>query len=98
VEKRRRSEDGLMMVEEFERSGLSRRQFCKGINLPVTTLDYWRWKKAKVTRPHLAEVVVTETESDAPFSVILANGRRIESGWKFPEGDLARLIRIVESA
>ena len=64
----------------------------------MTTLDYWRWRKAKVARPHLAEVVVTEMESAVVFSLILANGRRVESTWNFPEAGLARLIRVVESA
>jgi hypothetical protein len=32
------------------------------------------------------------------FVLTLANGRRIESGWEFSDGDLARLIRVAESA
>ena len=31
------------------------------------------------------------------FALVLANGRRIESGWGFREPDLARLIRIAEA-
>ena len=32
------------------------------------------------------------------FSLVLRNGRRIESGWTFREAELTRLIRIVEAA
>jgi hypothetical protein len=98
MEKRRTREDILRIVEEFEQSGLKRRQFCERNNLPVTTLDYWRWKKAKAAKPRLVPVAVQQPESSGGFSLALANGRRIESLWKFPEADLARLIRIVESA
>jgi hypothetical protein len=30
------------------------------------------------------------------FVLVLSNGRRIESGWQFPDADLARLIRVAE--
>ena len=29
--------------------------------------------------------------------LVLANGRRIESSWKFAEADLTRLIRVAEA-
>jgi hypothetical protein len=32
------------------------------------------------------------------FTLSLANGRRIESSWRFADVELARLIRIAESA
>ena len=38
------------------------------------------------------------TESTAGFALVLGNGRRIESGWRFGEAELARLIRVVEGA
>jgi len=100
MEKKRNREDGLRIVDDFEQSGLSRRQYCERNNLAVTTLDYWRWKKAKVARPQLVQVAVAveEPESSGGFCLTLANGRCIESSWKFSESDLARLIRIVESA
>ena len=98
MEKKRSSEDVLRIVEEFERSGLKRRQFCERNNLPVTTLDYWRWKKAKASKPRLVPVAVPLSEPSGGFTLTLANGRRIEGPWKFPEADLARLIGVLESA
>ena len=32
------------------------------------------------------------------FTLVLGNGRRIESGWRFGEAELARLIRIAEAS
>jgi hypothetical protein len=74
MEQKRSSAEGLRIVEEFEGSGLSRRQFCEQRNLPMTTLDYWRWKKAKATTPQLVKVAVENEETSPGFSVLLANG------------------------
>lgn len=95
---KKRSEDGRRMLEEFERSSLTRREFCERNKIPVTTLDYWRWKKAKATKARLVEVAVETEEPRSGFVVVLASGRRIETEWNFREVELSRLIRIVESA
>ena len=102
MEKKRSAEEGRKIIEEFERSGLSRRAFCERVNIPVTTLDYWRWKKTGKTR--LVEVAIekeapsSKNEPSPRFIVVLTNGRRIESPWSFQEAELSSLIRIVESA
>lgn len=83
------------LLEEYRRSGLSRREFAERQNIPVTTLDYWRHKHSQ---PRLLEVTVEAPRPATSFSVVLANGRRIESGWNFSDQELARLIRIAESA
>jgi hypothetical protein len=38
------------------------------------------------------------TEVAAGFTLVLGNGRRIESNWRFADVELARLIRVAESA
>jgi hypothetical protein len=38
-----------------------------------------------------------ETSPATGFSLVLANGRRIESSWKFAEAELIRLIRAAEA-
>jgi hypothetical protein len=40
---------------------------------------------------------VAASEAAGPF-MSLANGRRIESSWGYADAELARLIRIAESA
>ena len=95
--KRKRSAGDIRrMIEEFESSGLTRREFCQRRHIPVTTLDYWRR-----VRPHQARLVEVEVAASEPagsFALSLANGRRIESSWRFGDAELARLIRIAESA
>jgi hypothetical protein len=82
-------------IEEFESSGLTRREFCQRHGIPVTTLDCWR--RSRRRQPRLVEVQVA-SEPMAGFTLALANGRRIESSWRFSEAELTRLIGIAESA
>jgi hypothetical protein len=37
-------------------------------------------------------------EPGSGFVLMLCNGRRVASGWGFPDTALARLIRVAESA
>jgi hypothetical protein len=46
----------------------------------------------------LVKVEVAGSEITGQFTLSLANGRRIESSWRFADVELARLIRIAESA
>jgi len=98
-----RSQQMRQMLEEYKTSGLSRREFCQQRSIPVTTFDYWRGKDGvKFGKPvrgtQLVKVEVAASEITGQFTLSLANGRRIESSWRFAEADLARLIRIAESA
>jgi hypothetical protein len=98
-----RSAEMRRVLEEFKASGLSRQEFCQERNIPPTTLDYWRGKhgvdsRKQARRPRMVAVKVTHAEPAAQFTLSLANGRRIESSWRFVEVELARLIRVAESA
>jgi transposase-like protein len=87
-------EEKQRLVDGFAQSGMTRRKYCEKHNLPVTTFDYWRHVRKR--RPRLVEVAL-ETHPAAGFTLVLANGRRIESSWKFAEADLLRLIRTAEA-
>jgi len=84
------------MLEGYRESGLKRADYCRTQGIPVTTLDYYLHREAQ---PRLAKVTVTaeSRELARDFTLVLRNGRRIESAWNFPEADLSRLIRIVEA-
>ena len=84
------------VLEEYEKSGLTRREFCRRRGIATTTLDYWRGEHG--AKPRMVKVEVAPSEAAPHFTLSLANGRRIESSWRFAEAELARLIRIVESA
>jgi hypothetical protein len=98
-----RSQQMREMLEEYAASGLGRQEFCERRNIPLTTFDYWRREHAdkrrkQPKRPRLVKVEVAASEGAGQFTLSLANGRRIESSWRFAEVELTRLIRIAESA
>jgi len=49
-------------------------------------------------QPLVRVKVEAPPEPDTSFVLMLGNGRRIASGWGFGEAELARLIRVAESA
>jgi transposase-like protein len=85
------------LVEEFAKSGLTRREYCAKYDIAVTALDYWRRAHRK-QKPTLMPVAIEEAHHRlAAFALVLANGRRIESSWSFAEADLKKLIRAAEA-
>ena len=95
----RSSEEVQQLLKGYEESGLSRREYCQDLGIPITTLDYYRRRRAnKQARQRLVavEVAPQPARREGGFALVLGNGRRIECGWGFAEPDLARLLRIVE--
>jgi len=86
-------EEKQRLVDGFAQSGMTRREYCQKHNLAVTTFDYWR--QVRKSKPRLVEVAL-EAQPATGFALVLGNGRRIESSWKFAEADLLRLIRAAE--
>jgi transposase-like protein len=82
------------IVEGYANSGMTRRDYCAKHKIGISTLDYWR--RAQKSKPKLVEVAI-ETEPSRGFVLVLANGRRIESSWKFAGAELLRLIRVAEA-
>jgi hypothetical protein len=81
------------IVDGFAKSGMRRREYCEKHKIAMTTLDYWR--RAQKSKPKLVEVAI-EAQPAGGFALVLGNGRRIESSWKFAEADLTRLLRVAE--
>jgi hypothetical protein len=100
----KRSAEMRRMLEEYKASGLTRQEFCRQRRIALTTFDYWRREHAlkprkQERRPRLVKVEVAASEAAGQgFTLNLANGRRIECSWRFADAELARLIRIAESA
>ncbi len=88
----RGKEEIRRIVEGFEKSGLSRRAYSAEHGIAITTLDYWRRMHRK-HNPRLIPVTIEEVQP-AGFTLILANGRRIESSWSFDAAALEKLIRV----
>jgi hypothetical protein len=98
-----RSVEMRRVLEEYAASGLKRREFCQQRGITLTTFDYWRREQAvkparQERRPRMVAVKVAQAEPAPHFTLSLRNGRRIECSWRFADAELARLIRIAESA
>lgn len=83
------------LVQGFEKSGQTRAVYCASRGLPVSTLDYYRWRQRR-NQPALVEIDLRETgmglgrrggAGQEPVAVVLRNGRRVEIGWN----DLGRV-------
>ena len=101
MQKRRSVAERRRLVEEYLASGMTRKQFCELHQLSLTTLESWKRAERKLATPQLVAVKVEPADSDGiaadrGFTLCLANGRRIESSWKFQDAELSRLIRIAE--
>jgi hypothetical protein len=102
IEKRTTTERRrLVELYESRGAGVTRKEFCRIHHIATSTLDYWRRVEQ---REDVGKLVAVELEPARPanstgvdFSLKLANGRRIETSWRFGDNDLARLIRIAES-
>lgn len=98
-----RSVEMRRVLEEYTASGLRRREFCQQRGITLTTFDYWRREhtvkpRNQERRPRMVAVKVAHAEPAPHFTLSLTNGRRIECSWRFADTELARLIRIAESA
>jgi hypothetical protein len=105
MRKRRSAEEVAQLLSGYGESGLSRQEYCLQLGIPVTTLDYYRQREARKTVAEKRAATLLRVKVEAPaehgtsvFTLVLRNGRRIESPWKFVEAELARLIRVVEGA
>jgi len=84
------------LLEDFDRSNLTRREFRAHAGIAVSTLDYYRRRHTKQRARDLVPVTVLPGGSASGFTVTLRNGRRIESAWEFPEALLTRLVQALE--
>jgi hypothetical protein len=94
-----RASEMQKVMEEFSRSGQTRREFCAKRGIAVTTFDYWRLRlrRQRPSQPRMVKVEVAQPQA-ANFTLRLGNGRAIEGSFAFDEDDLVRLIRIAERA
>ena len=94
---RRRSQDEISaLVEGYRSSGMTRGEYCRRTGVAISTLDHYRRQQGKRQRVVRVRVAAAPAQ-DSRFVLVLANGRRIESGWGFGEAELSRLIRVAEA-
>jgi len=75
---------------------MTREQYSRQEGVAKSTLDRYLGRQHKGQQ--LVRVKLKSgPEQDGGLALVLSNGRRIETGWKFGEAELARLIRVAEA-
>ena len=73
-------------------------EYCRHNGTVLSSLGRYL-RRVKIPEQRLVQVKVEASpEPGTGFVLMLGNGRRIASGWGFGDGELARLIRVAESA
>jgi hypothetical protein len=103
----RRAEQTARLVAGWERSEMTQREYCERHGIPETTFAYYRRRAREQQRRskpvRLVPVSIVSRQASVAagsggFTLVLVNGRRIESGWGVAEEDLAGLVRVAERA
>jgi hypothetical protein len=86
------------MLEQYRASGLTQVEYCRQTGTVLSTLGRYL-RRCGDSEQRLVRVQLDPpSEPETGFVLMLGNGRRIASGWTFGDAELARLIRVVETA
>ena len=96
--RRRSPEEIKQLVEQYRASGLTQIEFCRQNEIALSTLGRHLRRGGGSEQQLIRVDLGSVSEPRAGFVLVLGNGRRIESGWRFGEAELASLIRVAESA
>jgi len=97
MRRRRSAEEIEQLLERYRASGLTQVEFCRQAGIVLST--FGRYLRGNAREQRLVRVnVQSGLEPESGFLLVLGNGRRIQSGWRFGDAELARLIRVAESA
>lgn len=95
--KRENSESGSELVAGYRASGLTRRAYCEGLGIPVSTLDYHVRRESERERKQarLLPVEWSAGTTASPLTLLLRDGLRLEVGANFEETTLRRLLAVL---
>jgi hypothetical protein len=95
--RRRTTEEIEQLVKDFQASGMTQIDYARRSGVALSTFHRYvrrhRGKGQRLVRVRVAAI----PGADRGFVLVLGNGRRIESSWRFGDTDLARLIRVAEA-
>jgi hypothetical protein len=96
---RRRSEEEIQQVLElYGGSGLSQMDYCGRTGTVLSALARYLRRSRSGEQGLIRVKVESAAGTKGGFVLVLGNGRRIESGWRFADAELVRLIRLAEKA
>ncbi len=96
MRRRRSPEEIEELLVDYRASKMTQAEYCQKVRVGKSTLD--RYVRRQRNGQRLVRVSLDAAgKQDGGFVLVLGNGRRIESDWKFGEAGLARLIRVAEA-
>jgi hypothetical protein len=95
--KRRSAEEIKQLLEQYRASGLTQIEYCRQAGVALSTLGRHLRRQGGTGQRLIRVRLGSAPEADRGFVLVLGNGRRIESGWRFGDAELARLIRVAEA-
>jgi len=96
--RRRRSAEGIgQLLEQYRTSGMTQLAYCQQAGIALSTLGRYLRRHSGGDQRLIRVSLEAAPEAEGGFALVLGNGRRIESGWRFGDAELARLIRIAEA-
>lgn len=95
--RRRSAEEIEQLLSEYRASGMTQAGYCEQAGIALSTLSRHLRRQGGGAQRLIRVNVASALDADRGFVLVLGNGRRIESGWRFGDAELARLIRIAEA-
>jgi hypothetical protein len=95
---RRSAEEIQQILERYRASGLSQLEYCRQTGVVLSTFRRYLRRSQGPEQQLVRVKVEAPPESGTGFVLVLGNGRRIASDWGFADAELARVIRVAESA
>src|SRR3954471_13100806 len=96
--RRRSDEQNEQVLQQYRASGLTRIEYCRQSGTVLSSLGRYLRRQRNAEQRLVPVNLGPAPEPSGGFTLVLSKGRRIESGWRFGEAELARLIRVAESA
>lgn len=95
--RRRSAEEIEQLLEQYRASGMTQAAYCQQAGIALSTLGRHLRRHGDNEQRLIQVSLDSAPDADRGFVLVLGNGRRIESGWKFGDAELARLIRVAEA-
>lgn len=94
---RRSAEEIEHLLEQYRASGMTQVAYCQQAGIALSTLSRHLRRHGAGDQRLISVSLESAPHADRGFALVLGNGRRIESGWRFGDAELARLIRVAEA-
>ena len=95
--RRRSAEEIEQLLEQYRASGMTQTAYCQQAGIALSTLGRHLRRHGDNEQRLIQVSLDSAPDAGRGFVLVLGNGRRIESGWKFGDAELARLIRVAEA-